>query len=47
MMHTHNSAEERRKLARANIRLALLLGAVVLMALFISFYLWPGPKVPS
>lgn len=45
--YTDSSSEQRRKLARANITLALLLGAVVLLALFATFYFWPTPKLPS
>ena len=47
MMYDDCSSDDHKKLARANIRLALLLGAVVLFALFVTFYFWPSPKVSS
>jgi len=46
MTQQETTEEERKKLARANIRLALLLGAVVLFALFSTFYFLFGVRIP-
>ena len=45
--YSNSSEDERRKLVRANITLALLLGVITLLALFATFYFWPSPEVPS
>ncbi|MCP4010026.1 MAG: hypothetical protein GY726_11000 [Proteobacteria bacterium] len=45
-MYTDSTEQQHKKLARANTRLALLLGGVVLFALFATFYFWLSPQVP-
>lgn len=45
--YMNSSDEERRKLVRANIMLALILAAITLSALFATFYFWPAPELPS
>ena len=45
--YSNSSEDERRKLVRANITLALLLGVITLLALFATFYFWPSPEVPA
>ncbi len=44
--YTNTTDEERRRLVRANIALALLLGVITLLALFATFFFWPTPEVP-
>lgn len=44
---TLREAEELERLSRSNIRVALLLGVVVLLALFSTFYFWSGVTIPT
>lgn len=45
--HQETAEERQQRITRANILLALLLGGVVLLALFSTFYFWPEPRIPS
>jgi len=47
MTNTNSNEQQSQKLARANILLALVLGGIVLLTLFIMFYFWPSPQVPA
>ncbi len=47
MTNTNSNEQQSQKLARANILLALVLGGIVLLTLFIMFHFWPSPQVPA
>lgn len=45
-MYTDSTELQHKKLAKANIRLALLLGGVVLLAFYVTFSFWLNPQIP-
>ena len=45
-MYINSTEQQRKKLARANLLLALLLGGVVLLAFYVTFAFWLSPQVP-
>jgi len=46
-MTNSDTNQQRQELARANLRLALVLGGIVLLMLAVMFYFWPGSQVPA
>jgi len=47
MAPSNSKKAEQIQLAKANIRLAWVLGSIVLLSLFATFYFWPKPQLPS